>query len=53
VAEHLVVALASVPFQIALGVFNTRRHALTRGEVRFWCVVVFVAAQLIYIGAFR
>ena len=50
--EHLAVAIAAVPFQVALGVFNTQKHMLTRGEVRFWCIVIFVTTELIYLGFF-
>jgi hypothetical protein len=49
-AEHLAVVAAAVPFQLALGVVNTRRRLLTRGEMRFWCIVIFVAAELIHLG---
>jgi hypothetical protein len=51
-AEHLAVAMVAVPFQVALGVFNTQRRMLTRGEVRFWCVVIFVTTELAYLGLF-
>ncbi len=50
--EHLLVALAAAPFQVALGAVNTRKHMLTRGEVRFWCVAMFVVAELAYLGLF-
>jgi hypothetical protein len=51
-AEHLAVAIAAIPFQVALGVFNTQKRMLSRGEVRFWCVVIFVAVELAYLGLF-
>lgn len=50
--EHLAIVAAVLPFQFGLGVFNTRKHVFTRGEVRFWCVVIFVAAELVYLGVF-
>jgi len=51
--EHLLAAAAAVPMQVLLGACNTRYRLFTRGEVRFWCVVIFFAAQLVYIGAIR
>ncbi len=50
--EHLLVFAASMPFQLALGVWNTRRRWFTPGEVRFWGVALFVAAEFVYLGAF-
>jgi hypothetical protein len=50
-AEHLLVAAAALPLQVALGALSTRRRVLTRGEVRFWCIVIFVAAELVHLGA--
>jgi hypothetical protein len=51
--DYLAVAIAAVPVQTALGILNTQTRWLTRGEVRFWCVVIFLAAELIYLGAGR
>ncbi len=50
--KHLIVFAACAPFQLGLGVVNTRKKWLTPGEVRFWGVVLFVAAELIYLGLF-
>ena len=49
--SYLWVALAAAPVQLAIGILNTRTRWLTAGEVRFWCLVIFVAAELIYLGA--
>jgi hypothetical protein len=49
---HLFVFLASIPLQVALGVWNTRRRYFTPGEVRFWGVALFVAAEFVYLGVF-
>ena len=48
--EYLAVAIAAIPVQFALGILNTRTRWLSRGEVRFWCVVIFLAAELVYLG---
>lgn len=48
--EHLAVVAAIAPIQFLLGAANTRARLLTRGEVRFWCVVLFVAAELVTLG---
>jgi hypothetical protein len=50
--EHLAVVAAAVPFQFALGMANTHRKLLSRGEMRFWCIAIFIVAELIYLGAF-
>jgi hypothetical protein len=47
---HLLVFLASAPFQVALGVVNSKRHWFTAGEIRFWCVAIFVLSELVYLG---
>ena len=49
--EHIIVFAVCAPFQILLGIWNTRRRWLTPGEVRFWGVAIFVAAEMIYLGA--
>ncbi len=49
--EHLLVVAAATPFQFALGAANTRAKWLTSGEVRFWGVVLFLVAELIYLGS--
>ena len=51
-AEHFLVFGACMPFQLGLGVMNTRKKWLTPGEVRFWGVAFFVAAEFIYLGVF-
>ncbi len=51
-AEHLIVFCAAAPLQLSLGVLNTRVKWFTPGEVRFWGVVIFVAAEFIYLGLF-
>jgi len=50
--EHLAVVASVTPLQFALGAINTRTRWLTAGEVRFWGVVLFLIAELIYLGAF-
>ena len=50
--QHLAVAAVSLPVQFGLGFMNTRWRVLTRGEVRFWSIVIFVAVELAYLGAF-
>ena len=37
-------------FQILLGGWNSRSKWLTPGEVRFWGVAIFVAAEFAYLG---
>ena len=49
---HIITYLLCVPFIAALGVFNTHRRIFTIGEIRFWGISIFVAAELIYIGVF-
>ncbi len=49
--EHVLVAAVCVPFQLAIAVWNTRRRWLTPGEVRFWGIALFVAAEFVYLGA--
>ena len=49
--EHIIVFAVCTPFQILLGIWNTRKRWLTPGEVRFWGVAIFVAAEMIYLGA--
>ena len=48
--EHVAVAAVCVPFQLMIGVWNTRRRWLTPGEVRFWGVALFIAVELVYLG---
>ncbi len=48
--EHVIVAAVCAPFQLLIGVWNTRSHWLTPGEVRFWGVALFVAVELAYLG---
>ena len=50
--EHLAVFGAAAPFQLGIGVLNTRKKWLTPGEVRFWGVMLFVAAEFTYLGVF-
>lgn len=50
--EHLAVVAAVTPLQFALGALNTRTDWFTAGEIRFWGVVVFLIAELVYLGAF-
>ena len=51
VLEHIIVFAVCAPFQMLLGIWNTRKRWLTPGEVRFWGVALFVAAEMIYLGA--
>jgi len=51
VLEHIIVFAVCAPFQFLLGIWNTRKRWLTPGEVRFWGVALFVAAEMIYLGA--
>ncbi len=46
---HLVVLLAALPLQIGLGVVNARVGFFTRGEIRFWGVVIFVLLEIIHL----
>ena len=48
--EHVLVAAVCVPFQLLIGVWNTRSKWLTPGEVRFWGVAVFLVAEFVYLG---
>ena len=49
--EHVIVFAVCAPFQLLLGVWNTRSKWLTPGEVRFWGMAIFVVAEFIYLGA--
>ena len=49
--EHVAVFAVCAPFQLLLGIWNSRKRWLTPGEVRFWGVAIFVAAEMIYLGA--
>ena len=51
-SAHLLVALAVAPLQFGLAAVNSRKDWFTPGEIRFWGVVIFVAAELIYLGSF-
>ena len=51
VLEHFAVFAVCAPFQLLLGVWNTRKKWLTPGEVRFWGMALFVVAEFIYLGA--
>ncbi len=51
VLEHIIVFAVCAPFQLLLGVWNTRSKWLTPGEVRFWGMAIFVVAEFIYLGA--
>ena len=51
VLEHVAVFGVCAPFQLLLGIWNSRRRWLTPGEVRFWGVALFVVAEMIYLGA--
>ena len=51
-SAHILVALAAAPFQFGLAALNTRKAWFTAGEIRFWGVVIFVAAELTYLGSF-
>ncbi len=48
--EHVIVVAVCAPFQLMIGVWNTRRKWLTPGEVRFWGVALFVTAEFLYLG---
>ncbi len=48
--DHAIVVAACAPFQFLIGVWNTRSRWLTPGEVRFWGVALFVAAEFAYLG---
>jgi hypothetical protein len=50
VLDHLLVAVAAAPLQLALGAVNARSRWFTMGEVRFWGLVLFMAAELLYLG---
>lgn len=50
---HLVIVLAVFPLQLALGWWNTRRQLFDGGEVGFWGMIIFLAAEMIYLGAIR
>ena len=52
VLEHLIVFATCAPLQLGIGVLNTRKKWLTPGEVRFWGVALFVAAEFAYLGLF-
>lgn len=49
-STHLLVALAAMPLQFGLAALNSRKRWFTAGEIRFWGVVTFVTAELIYLG---
>ncbi|MGE3830333.1 MAG: hypothetical protein AB7F76_04995 [Parvibaculaceae bacterium] len=41
------------PFQLALGWWNDKRGVFDSGEIGFWGTVIFLAAEMIYLGAVR
>lgn len=50
---HLAILLIVFPLQLALGWWNDRRGVFDSGEVGFWGTVIFLVAELIYLGALR
>ena len=50
---HLVIVFAVLPLQLALGWWNNRRGMLDGSEVGFWGMVIFLAAEIFYLGAIR
>jgi len=50
VIDHIIVLVVCLPLIIGLGIMNTQRKFLTSGEVRFWGVCIFVAAEFVYLG---
>jgi hypothetical protein len=50
VIDHIIVLVVCLPLIIGLGILNTRRGLFTSGEVRFWGVCIFVAAEFAYLG---
>lgn len=50
---HLVIVFAVFPLQLALGWWNDKRQLLDSGEVGFWGMVMFLVAEMIYLGAIR
>lgn len=47
---YLLVAIAVAPVQFALAAVNWRYNWFTPGEIRFWGLVIFFTAELIYLG---
>ncbi|MDH3464764.1 MAG: hypothetical protein OES26_02430 [Gammaproteobacteria bacterium] len=48
--QHFMVFAICAPLQLSIGIWNTRKHWLTPGEVRFWGVAIFVLVEFIYLG---
>lgn len=49
-SAHLLVALVAMPFQFGLAAVNSRTAWFTAGEIRFWGIVMFIVAELVYLG---
>ena len=50
---HIVVFLVALPLQLLLGFWNSKSKLLDGGEVGFWGVIIFLVADMIYLGAIR
>jgi len=48
---QLLVLLLALPVQLALVPVNARTRWLTPGELRFWCVAIFILVEIIYLAA--
>jgi hypothetical protein len=44
------ILVAALPLQLALVPINARKGWLTPGELRFWCVAIFVLVEIIYLA---
>ncbi|MEG6508389.1 hypothetical protein V6C03_05340 [Methyloligella sp. 2.7D] len=47
---HLIVLAIAAPFQFALAGWSRKYDVLEAGEAAFWCVVIFLLFELVYLG---
>jgi heme A synthase len=48
---HLLILAAVLPLQLALGWWNDKSGLFDIGEVGFWGTVIFLVAEMVYLGA--
>lgn len=50
---HFIILILAIPMQLLLGFWNNKSKLLDRGEVGFWSMVIFLAAEMFYLGVLR
>lgn len=50
---HLLILIAVSPLQLALGWWNDKHGLLDSGEVGFWGTIIFLVAEMAYLGAMQ